>query len=153
FRSSSSGSVSGTLSAMTAKGGGSTHVKLKGGATNTPSQLTLSSSSLKFGNVLVNSNSTQAVTLTNSSQTDMHLLQISVSGAGSSVSGPSLPATLAAGQSTTLQAIFAPAAKGAVNGSMTITTDSQTPTATVALSGTGVSATYTMGLTPSSISF
>src|SRR5262249_14729807 len=63
------------------------------------------------------------------------------------------PVTLSAGQSMTLQAKFAPTTAGAATGSVTITSNAQPTTSSVSLSGTGVSATYTMSLTPGSVSF
>jgi hypothetical protein len=153
FKSSTSGTVSGTLSARTSRGGGSSKVKLNGNAGRNASQLSLSASSLKFGNVLVDGNSTQAVTLKNSGSSDLNISQLAVSGAGFSVSGVAAPVTLPAGQTVALQATFAPSKSGSVSGLVTITSDAQTPTSTVSLSGTGMNATYTMSLTPASVSF
>ncbi|HSC44886.1 MAG TPA: choice-of-anchor D domain-containing protein [Candidatus Acidoferrum sp.] len=153
FRSSTTGTVSGTLSAMTAHGGGSTKVKLNGAAGKSASQLSLSTTSLKYGNVLVNGSATQAVTLKNSGTSDVNISQLGVSGSGFSVSGVAVPVTLPAGQSMALQATFAPATTGTSNGSVTITSDATAPSTAVALSGTGVSATYTMSLAPASLSF
>jgi hypothetical protein len=153
FKSSTAGTISGTLSAMTSRGGGSTKVKLNGNAGKTSSQLSLSTTSLKYGNVLVHGSSTQAVTLKNSGSSDVNISQLSVSGAGFSVSGVAVPFTLPAGQSAALQATFAPAAAGAATGSVTIASDAQTTSSSVALSGTGVNATYTMVLNPTSVVF
>jgi hypothetical protein len=153
FKSSTAGTISGTLSAMTSRGGGSTKVKLNGNAGKTSSQLSLSTTSLKYGNVLVHGSSTQAVTLKNSGSSDVNISQLSVSGSGFSVSGVAVPFTLPAGQSAALQATFAPAAAGAATGSVTIASDAQTTSSSVALSGTGVNATYTMVLNPTSVVF
>src|SRR5206468_10699640 len=106
-----------------------------------------------FSNVLVNGSSTQAVTLTNSGQTDIQVSQVGVTGAAFTTTGLVAPATIPAGQSVALQAKFAPTAAGAVTGAITITSDAQTATSTVALSGTGVAATYTMSLSPTSLNF
>jgi hypothetical protein len=153
FKSSTAGTISGTLSAMTAHGGGSTKVKLNGNSGRNASQLSLSTTSLKYGNVLVHGSSTQAVTLKNSGSSDVNISQLNVSGAGFSVSGVAVPFTLPAGQSAALQATFAPAAAGAATGSVTIASDAQTTSSSVALSGTGVNATYTMLLNPTSVAF
>jgi len=153
FRSSATGTVSGTLSAMTSRGGGSTKVKLNGNAGRNASQLSLSTTSLKYGNVLVNGSSTQAVTLKNSGTSEVNISQLNVAGSGFSVSGVAVPFTLPAGQSAALQTTFAPAAAGSVTGSVTITSDAQTTSSSVALSGTGVNASYTMSLAPSSVAF
>jgi hypothetical protein len=153
FKSSTAGSVSGTLSATTSRGGGSTKVRLNGNAGKNASQLSLSASSLKFGNVLVDGTSTQAVTVKNSGSSDLKISQLAVSGTGFSVSGVAAPVTLPAGQAMALQATFAPTTAGSASGSVTITSDAQTPISTVSLSGTGMNATYTMSLTPGSVSF
>src|SRR5262249_36036200 len=151
LKTSTAGSVSGTLSAITSRS--STRVKLRGSSGKSLSQLSLSTTSLKFGNVLVDGKSTQAVILKNAGNIDLKISQLAVSGAGFSVSGVAAPLTLPAGQSVALQATFAPTTAGSATGSVTITTDAQTPTATVSLSGTGMSATYTMALNPGSVSF
>ncbi len=148
-----SGSYSGTLSAMTAHGGSSTKVHLRGATATLQGQLSVSVSNLNFGKVLVNGNSTQALTLTNPGSTDIHISQITVSGSGFSVSGVATPYTLSAGQAASLQVAFSPAAAGAATGGITITSDATNSTVTVGLSGTGSSATYTMSLTPGSVSF
>ncbi len=86
FSSTTTGSKSGTLTAMTAHGGSSTRVKLKGGSAGA-SQLSLSATALNFGKVLVNGNATQAVTLKNSGTSDVQIKQIAVTGGAFSVSG------------------------------------------------------------------
>jgi len=143
--------VSGTLTAMTSTGG-RFHVKLKGSGGATPT-LSLSTTALSFGNVLVNGSATQAVTLKNSGQTNIQISQMGVTGGGFTISGMAAPVTISAGQSVALQAKFAPATEGAVKGAISITSDAQNPTATVALNGTGVAATYTMALSPTTVSF
>jgi hypothetical protein len=153
YKSSSTSTVSGTLSAMTSRGGGSGKVKLNGNSGRAASQLSLSTNSLKYGNVLVDGSSTQAVTLKNSGTTNINVSQLGVQGAGFSVSGVAVPVTIPAGQSVALQATFAPSVAGSVSGSITIASDAQTASSSVALSGTGVNATYTMSLAPGSLSF
>src|SRR5215467_5722118 len=153
FKTSTVGSVSGELTAMTSHGGGSTRVKLKGNAGKTASQLSLSATSLTYGNVLVNGTSTQAVMLKNSGSSDLTISQVAVSGTGFTASGIAVPATLPAGQSMVLEVTYAPKAAGASSGSVAITSDAQVPTSTVSLSGTGMNASYSMSLTPGSVSF
>jgi hypothetical protein len=53
----------------------------------------------------------------------------------------------------TLQATFAPTTAGTATGAITIASDAQNATATVALSGSSVAASYTMSLLPSSVNF
>src|SRR5882724_298735 len=152
FSSTTSGSASGTLTAMTSHGGSSSHVKLKGGSA-AASQLSLSSSALNFGNVLVNGSATQAVTLKNSGTSDVQVTQIGVTGGAFSVSGMVAPVTISAGQSVALQATFAPKTAGAATGAITITSNAANPTSTVTLNGSAVAASYTMSFSPVSLNF
>jgi hypothetical protein len=139
--------------AMTSHGGTSSHVKLKGKSAAGASQLSLSATTLNFGNVLVNGNVTQAVTLKNSGQSDVQVAQIAVTGGAFSVSGMAAPLTISAGQSMALQTTFAPKTAGAATGAITVSSNATNPTATVALTGSAVAASYTMSLLPSSLNF
>ena len=101
--------------------------------------LTATPSSISFGNVIVNKSRTQTVTLTNTGDSSLKITQDKVTGTGFSIKGLSLPLTLAAGQSTTFQVTFAPAATYSVTGSILIAIgDPACPAATVTLSGTGI---------------
>jgi hypothetical protein len=152
FTSSTSGSASGTLTAMTSHSGSSSKVRLKGGAAGS-SQLSLSTKALNFGNVLVNGSVTQAVAVKNSGTNDVQITQIAVTGGPFSLSSVAMPVTISAGQSMALQATFAPTAAGTASGAITITSNAQNATATVALNGSAVAASYTMSLSPSSVNF
>jgi hypothetical protein len=113
----------------------------------------LSATTLNFGNVLVNGNVTQAVTLKNSGQSDVQVAQIAVTGGAFSVSGMAAPLTISAGQSMALETTFAPKTAGAATGAITVSSNATNPTATVALTGSAVAASYTMSLLPSSLNF
>jgi hypothetical protein len=152
YTSSTSGSTSGTLTAMTSHGGTSSHVKLRGNGAG-KSQLSLSATALNFGNVLVNGTVTQAVTLKNSGQSDVQIAQIAVTGGAYSVSGMTAPVTISAGQSMALKTTFSPKAAGTATGAITVTSNATNPTSTVALNGSAVAASYTMSFTPASLNF
>ncbi len=101
-------------------------------------QLTISATSLTFGDVTVNTASTQPVTLTSTGTAPVTINSAALSGAGFTVSGATLPATLNPNQSLTLNVQFDPAAAGAATGQLTIQSNSSTnSTAVVNLSGTG----------------
>jgi hypothetical protein len=113
-------------------------VSLSGTGEATTPQLTLGSSSLSFGNVTVDSSSTQSVTLTSSGTGPLTINAATVSGTGFTVSGASFPATLNPKQAITLSVQFKPTTTGAFTGKLTVTSNSSTnPSATVSLSGTG----------------
>ena len=118
----------------------------------------ISPSSVTFGNVTVGQSTTKAVTLTNTGTEALTVSGISVAGTGFTASGPHLPISLAAGQSTSISAEFKPAAAKADTGTITIASDAAGSPSLVALSGTGTTTTppatpAALTATPNSITF
>lgn len=102
--------------------------------------LSISSTSVSFGNVVLNTPATQSVTLTSTGTAAVTISSVASAGTGFTDSGLSLPLTLNPGQTATLNAQFDPTAAGAKTGQLTITSNASTNgTAIVALSGTGIS--------------
>ena len=114
--------------------------------------LTANPSSASFGNVTVGSNKTVSVAVTNTGGAAVTVSGAAASGSGFSFTGPSLPLTLNAGQSTTFNAIFAPTAAGAASGTLTINSNASNASLSVPLSGTGI-AQGQVSPNPSSFSF
>ncbi|MGC1961774.1 MAG: choice-of-anchor D domain-containing protein, partial [Candidatus Sulfotelmatobacter sp.] len=151
FAPQSAGSASGTL-ALTNNGSSSTlNVALSGTAVAAGS-LSATPTSLSFGSRQVGTSQTQTETLKNIGGDSLTISQATVSGAGFSYSGLSLPLTLAANQSTTFGVVFAPTAAGASGGSVSLTISGSSTTLDIALSGAGV-APATLTATPSSLIF
>jgi len=149
---SSAGSNSGSIVITSNDSKSPATIPLSGTATTAPvGQLTLSPTSLNFGNVNVSGSSTLTSTLTNSGQAAANISQVNVTGAGFTVSGLTAPATLNPGNSVTLQVKYAPASAGAASGSVSIVSDAQGSPTTLALSGTGLQPG--LSLLPGSISF
>lgn len=116
-----------------------TAVVLSGTGTLTTPQLTVSPTSLSFGDVTDGSNATLGVTLTSSGTAAVTVNSATISGTGFTVSGATFPVTLSPQQTVTLDVEFAPTTASAATGSLTVSSNSSTnPTATVSLSGTGV---------------
>src|SRR6266403_4212824 len=90
--------------------------------------LVISPTSLNFGSVAIGSSSNQTITLTNSGNNAITLMQIAASGGGFTLKGPTLPLTLAGGQSAAFTITFAPSAMGSVSGSLSITRSQPTST-------------------------
>jgi hypothetical protein len=107
------------------------------GSTNNskPGQLTVAPSSISFGIVEVGNNQTKPATMTNSGGSSLTVTKVTATGAGFSVSGLSLPVTLASGQSQGFTVIFTPTSSGAVTGNLAIANTGLIPTVNVALSG------------------
>jgi len=107
-------------------------------------QLSINATSLPFGNVKLNTPSTQSVTLTSTGLLPITVSWASVTGTGFTLSGGVFPATLNPGQSTTLYVQFDPTTVGSSTGTLTIaSTSSINPAATIALSGAGITSTAT----------
>jgi hypothetical protein len=112
------------------------------------SGLVISSTNVSFGNVVLNTPANQSITLTSSGSTPVTVSSAVLAGAGFSVSGTSLPVSLSAGQSATLNIQFDPTAAGAATGTLTIASTSlSNPAQVINLSGTGVASSYEVNLT------
>ena len=108
-------------------------------ATPSPTYLlTPSASSLNFGNILVGSSASQAVTLTNTGNSSVSISQISVSGTGFTAGGVTLPVTLSVGQGVALLVGFSPGLAGTSTGSLTVVSNATNSPTTISLAGTGV---------------
>jgi HYDIN/CFA65/VesB-like, Ig-like domain/Cep192 domain 4 len=136
FTPQTSGSISGNVAITSDASNSSLNIPLSGSGV-TPGTLAYSSPSLTFGTVLVGNNSSLPETLTNTGGSSLTISQANVSGSGFSVSGLSLPATLAAGQSTNFNVTFAPQSSGAVSGSVSLVSNASNSTLKITLSGTG----------------
>ena len=117
-----------------------TTVSLSGTGVAAPvPQLTVSATSLSFGNVTVNSTATKAITLKSTGTAPVTVNGAGISGTGYAVSGSTFPVSLNPGASLTLQVTFDPKTTGTSAGTLTISSNAN-PTTTVSLSGTGVAA-------------
>jgi len=116
-------------------------------------QLTVTPATLAFGSVLDGSTGTASGTLTASSAS------VTVSGVSSSnslftVTGLSLPVTIAAGQTVPFTVTFSPQTPGSVSGTLTFTSNGQPSTTVETLTGTGTTTTPPtgqLGVTPGTL--
>ena len=100
--------------------------------------LTVSTSTLSFGNVNVGSSSVLGVTFTNSGSANINISNVIIAGPGFTASGIPAGLVVTSGQTASLSATFAPAAAGSLTGSVSVTSDASNSPATITLSGTGV---------------
>ena len=117
-----------------------------------PGQLAVTPTSISFSAVKVGNNQNQPATMTNSGASTLTVTQAAASGTGFSVSGISLPVTLAAGQSQAFTVIFTPRSAGAVKGDLAFTNTGLTATVNVPLSG-GAQTDGTLAASPASLDF
>jgi hypothetical protein len=157
FAPTAASSVTGSLQITSNATNASIAVALSGTGTAVPPQqgtLTVSSQSLAFGSVVVGTNTSQNITVSNSSTAAVTISNLSVTGAGFSQSGATLPLTLAVGQSAAIAVKFAPTAASSVTGSLQITSNATNASIAVALSGTGTAAPQgALTVNPQSLAF
>jgi hypothetical protein len=103
---------------------------------------------LSFGSVALGSSSTVPVVLKNDRPFKLTLSALQTKGAGYSTSGPTMPLTLAAGQSVTVNVTFTPQAAGATGGSVFV----GGATLAIPLTGTGT-APGQLVIAPAPLSF
>jgi hypothetical protein len=155
-------SFSATFSPASAVTGATGTISLSSNAPGSPATISLTGSSLQgslsanpasfnFGNVLVGSNGTHAITLTNSGTASVTISAAAATGTGFSLTGLSTPMTLTAGQSTTLTATFTPTSASLANGSVSITSNAPGSPLAIPLSGTGIQAQ--IAASPTSVNF
>ncbi len=150
FAPTTGGSVSGTLSVSS--NASPVAVSLSG-AGATQGLLAASPTSVSFGTVPVGSSQTQNATLTNTGGSSLTISQGSVTGTGFSLTGLTLPATLAPGQSVSAAIVFAPTTSGSASGYLSIASNASDPTLGVNLSGSGSTVTGQLSVSPSSMNF
>ena len=131
-------------------------VPLAGTVVSSVLQLTAAPTSLSFGSLTTGTSATQSVTLANTGNSSVSITNISVSGAGFSATGFTVPITLGAGQSTSFSTIFDPTTTGSLPGSVTVSSNAANSPLVISLSGTGtapVSHSVNLSWTASSSSF
>lgn len=156
FDPTAAGPDSGTLTVASNDPSGPATVSLGGNGTTTAApQLTVTPTSVNFGNVPLNVASSQSVTLTSTGTAPVTISAATVTGPPFSVTGGSFPVTLSPNQSVTVQAQFDPSVTGAASGQLTITSDSTTgATTNIQLNGTGTAATTPqLTASPQSLTF
>ena len=110
-------------------------------STPTGASLTASPVSLNFGGIHLSTTSNQNITLTNSGQSNISITKVTVAGSGFTASGSAAGLTLSPGKTATVAASFTPPGTGTYTGSITVGTSTNSSALTIALSGSGISAT------------
>ena len=153
FAPTGAGNFSGSVTfATTADQTDSTVVLNLSGTGVAPGTLSPNPTGLAFGSVQMGSNSSKSETLTNTGGATVTISQATPSGAGFSVSGLTLPVTLAANQNVTFTATFAPTSAGAASGTLSIVSSASNSPLSIPLSGTGLTA-GALTANPTSVNF
>jgi hypothetical protein len=135
FAPTTSGSVNGTVSVISDATNSPAAIAATG--TGVQASLSASPSALNFGSVNVGSSGIQTVTLSNNGTAAASISQAAISGTGYTVSGLTLPMSLAVGASSSFTVQFTPTTAGTVSGGVTVTSNTPNSPTLVGLSGTG----------------
>ena len=138
FTPSASGAVSGGLLLTSNSSVPSLRVALSGSG-GSPGQLSVSPSTVNFGNVIVGVAQKQTVTAA-ASGASVTISSITTSNPEFALTGLSLPLTLAAGQSASLTVTFTPQASGVTSGTIAFASNASNAPTAETLTGTGTSA-------------
>lgn len=112
-------------------------VPLSGTGSQAPqAQIGASPSAINFGNVSAANTLQQSITLQNTGNTSASISQLSTTGTGFSVGGITLPFTLAAGASVTVQVSFSPATSGSYSGTAVVTSNAANSPLSIPVTGT-----------------
>jgi hypothetical protein len=138
FTPSGGGAANGNLT-LAADGSVPTLSVALSGTGATPGQLAVSPATANFGSVMVGANQKQSGSLT-ASGASVTISAVSSSNPEFTLTGLSLPVTLAAGQSVPFAWTFAPQASGVASATITFAGNASNPPVTAALTGTGTAA-------------
>jgi len=151
FAPSAMGSASGSVSITSNAPGSPLAIALSG--TGVQPQLAATPSSASFGNVITGNSNSQTIKLSNPGSASITISQASVSGSGFSLTGITVPLTIAGASSATFNVAFTPTAAGSVIGAVSLVSNAPGSPLTIALSGTGVTATFLLTANPTTLSF
>jgi len=107
---------------------------------------------LDFGSLQVGKSKTLTETLTNTASISLVVYSDTISGAGFTATGLTLPMTLTAGQSFTFSLTFTPQASGATSGNITLSSRNGHSKVVITLTGTGTAA-GTLTVSPATLNF
>jgi len=148
-------SFTGDLALATNASGGTANVPLSGTGDAVPApNLTLSTTSINFGQTLIGSKVSRTLTLTSTGSAPLDINTITVSDAQFSVATPSLPATLQPKQQLSLTVTFDPTTVGSDSGTLTVGSNDASGPATVSLGGSGTAnKTSQLTVSPTAVNF
>jgi hypothetical protein len=151
FAPATAGVVAGSLNIVSTATISPTTISLSG--TGVQPQISVTPSSVSFGNVTAGATGTQTLTIRNSGTATLNVTQASLVGTGFTSSGLALPLSLAPGGSTVFNIGFAPASAGTFSGSITLISNAPNSSLVIPLAGSGVATTLQLSASPTSLSF
>jgi hypothetical protein len=152
FAPTTAGSVTGSISISSNAPNSPAKITLSGAGAQ--GQLSANPSSASFGTVSTGSSNSQTITLSNAGSAAVSVSQANVTGAAFSISGmTSLPITINPGANKAFNVVFAPTTSGSATGTVQLVSNAPNSAISIALSGTGQTATQVLSANPSSLNF
>jgi hypothetical protein len=122
--------------------------------TNTPQpQLSATPTSASFPSVAAGATVSQTITLQNGGTASVTISSASVVGAGFGTSGLTLPMSIAPGQNTMFNVVFAPSSAGNVTGSVSMTSNAPNSPLMISMNGSAIATTLLLSASTSSLDF
>jgi Abnormal spindle-like microcephaly-assoc'd, ASPM-SPD-2-Hydin/HYDIN/CFA65/VesB-like, Ig-like domain len=140
----------GTITIASNADGAPSLIALSGTGT-TAAALSATPNSIAFGSVAVGSTATETVHLENTGSEAATISKMAFSGTGVSVSGVTVPMTVASGQTVNLTVTYKPVSPGTLTGTVSITSNATDASMVIGINATATSST--LAATPSSVSF
>ncbi len=148
FAPNAAGTFNATVALASNASDSTVNLSLSGTGTSSSSagQLTISPTTLAVGSVVDGTSGTTSGTL-NASGASVTVTAVNINDTAFTVSGLSLPVTIAAGKSAPFTITFSPLTSGAASATLTVNSNAQTATTTATVTGTGTPApTHTVSL-------
>ena len=151
FAPASAGSAAGSISVVSSATNSPATIALSG--TGVQPQISVSPASASFGNVIAGASSSQVLTIKNTGTANLSVTQAALAGTGFSLTGLTLPLTVAPGGSSSSTLGFTPTTASSFTGSVTLVSNAPSSPLVVALAGTGVASALQLTASPVSLSF
>jgi Abnormal spindle-like microcephaly-assoc'd, ASPM-SPD-2-Hydin/Protein of unknown function (DUF1573) len=146
FNPKTAGAVTGSLALSSNAANAASTVSLSGTGVAAGLSLSVSPSSISFGNVTVGNSASRNITVANSGNSNVSISSIQLTGSNLTLSGGTA-VTLSPSQSITLAVQFSPASASATSGTVSIVSNATGSPAAVSISGAGVAqAQHVVGL-------
>jgi P pilus assembly chaperone PapD len=151
FAPATAGSAAGNISVVSSATNSPATIALSG--TGVQPQISVTPASASFGNVTVGVSNSQLLTIKNTGTANLSVTQAALAGTGFSLTGLTLPLTVAPGGSSSFTLGFTPAVAGSITGSVTLVNNAPSSPLVVALAGIGVAPALQLTASPVSLSF
>jgi Abnormal spindle-like microcephaly-assoc'd, ASPM-SPD-2-Hydin len=151
FAPASSGNLTGSVTVVSNATNSPATISLTG--TGIQPQISVTPSSVSFGNIAVGTSGTQALTIRNTGTAALNVTQASLVGTGFTSTGLTLPLSVPPGGSTSFTVGFAPSSAATSSGSITLVSNAPNSSLVIPLAGAGTVNTLQLSVSPASLSF